>query len=115
MSFPCTGPSTAGQEPGHAWPGAESTSDLLVRSSGADEAAFAQFYDSTCRPLYGLVMGVVRDQAVAEDVTREVYLHVWRNSARFESEVGSIFAWITTFAYQAAVERARWGAAARRA
>ena len=88
-------------------------SDLLRRSSRGDEAAFAQLYDATSRRLYGVVLRVVRDQALAEDVTQEVFLDVWRTSSRFDPTLGSAMSWLMTIAQRSAVDRVRSSQAAR--
>ena len=77
--------------------------DLLRRSARGDEAAFAELYDATSRRLYGMVLRVVRDHAMSEEVTQEVYLDVWRQSARFDPARGSAMSWLLTIAHRAAV------------
>jgi RNA polymerase sigma-70 factor (ECF subfamily) len=81
--------------------------ELLRRSGAGDEAAFAELYDLTCLRLFGLVLRVVRDPALCEQVTGEVYLHVWRHSARFDPSRGSALAWIMTIAHRSAADRVR--------
>ena len=85
-------------------------SDLLRRSSRGDEVAFAQLYDATSRRL---VLRVVRDQAMAEEVTQEVFLDVWRTSSRFDPTLGSAMSWLMTIAHRSAVDRVRSSQAAR--
>lgn len=88
--------------------------DLLRRSSRGDESAFAQLYDATSRRLYGLVLRIVRDHAMSEEVTQEVYLDVWRQCARFDPERGSAISWLLTIAHRSAVDRVRASEASRR-
>ena len=88
--------------------------DLLRRSARGDEAAFAALYDATSRRLYGLVLRIVRDPAMSEEVTQEVYLDVWRHSARFDAERGSALSWLMTIAHRTAVDRVRASEASRR-
>ena len=85
--------------------------DLLRRSGLGDEAAFTALYDQTCMRLFGLVLKVLKDPVSAEQVTAEVYLQLWRNSGRYDSERGSALAWIITSAHRAAVERVMVGQA----
>jgi RNA polymerase sigma-70 factor (ECF subfamily) len=82
-----------------------SPAELLHRSGRGDESAYAEFYDATSTRLFGLVLRVARDIALAEEVTQDVYLHVWRHSARFDPTQGSALGWIMTIAHRAAVER----------
>lgn len=88
--------------------------ELLRRSARGDEAAFAELYDATSRRVFGLVLRVVRDHAMSEEVTQEVYLDVWRQSARFDPERGSALSWLLTIAHRAAVDRVRSSEASRR-
>ncbi len=88
--------------------------DLLRRSSRGDEAAFAALYDATAARLFGLVLRIVRDHAMSEEVTQEVYLDIWRQSARFDAERGSAMSWMMTIAHRSAVDRVRASEASRR-
>jgi RNA polymerase sigma-70 factor, ECF subfamily len=88
--------------------------DLLRRSARGDEAAFAALYDATARRIYGLVLRIVRDPAMSEEVTQEVYLDVWRHSARFDAQRGSAISWLMTIAHRTAVDRVRASEASRR-
>ncbi len=98
---------------GSSSPGAE-LADLLRRSARGDEAAFAALYDATAARLFGLVLRIVRDHAMSEEVTQEVYLDVWRQSARFDAERGSAMSWMMTIAHRTAVDRVRASEASRR-
>lgn len=99
---------------GGAAASAADLAELLRRSSRGDEAAFAELYDATSRRIFGLVVRIVRDPAMSEEVTQEVYLDVWRTSARFDSTRGSALSWLMTIAHRAAVDRVRSSEASRR-
>jgi len=88
--------------------------DLLRRSALGDETAFAALYDATSRRLFGLVLRIVRDHAMSEEVTQEVYLDVWRHCTRFDPERGSAISWLMTIAHRTAVDRVRASEASRR-
>jgi len=103
-----TGPGSAPRSEASA-PAAASdragAAELLRRCGLGDEAAFATLYDQTCVRLFGLVLNVLKDAASTEQVTQEVYLHVWRHSARYDPDGGSAFAWIMTTGHRAALAR----------
>jgi RNA polymerase sigma-70 factor, ECF subfamily len=88
--------------------------ELLRRCSRGEATAFAEVYDTTVRRVFGLVLRVVRDPAQAEEVTQEIYLEVWRTSARFDPARGSAQSWILTMAHHRAVDRVRQAEAATR-
>lgn len=87
---------------------------LLQQSARGDESAFAALYDATSSRIYGLVLRVVRDPAMSDEVAQEVYLELWRNSARFDPDRGSALGWMLTIAHRAAVDRVRSSEASRR-
>jgi RNA polymerase sigma-70 factor (ECF subfamily) len=80
---------------------------LLRRSSRGDQVAFEELYDAAAARIHGLVLRVVRDRAQAEEVTQEVFLDIWRTSARFDASLGSPLGWMLTIAHRKAVDRVR--------
>ncbi|MEU8121417.1 ECF RNA polymerase sigma factor SigK [Spirillospora sp. NPDC049024] len=80
---------------------------LLARTARGDERAFEVLYDAVAAPVHGLVRRVVRDPAMAEEVTQEVMIEVWRSAARYDPARGGATAWILTIAHRRAVDRVR--------
>ncbi len=105
---------TASGEAAARTPGGPDLAELLRASARGDEAAFADLYDATSRRIFGLVLRVVRDHAMSEEVTQEVYLDIWRHCARFDAAKGSPLSWLMTIAHRAAVDRVRASEASRR-
>ncbi len=80
----------------------------LLRAAGrGDEVAFRGFYRSVVRLVYGTVLRVVRDPAIAEEVTQEVFVELWRLAPRFDGSKGSARGWTATVAHRRAVDRVR--------
>lgn len=80
---------------------------LLTRSARGHEDAFAEFYDLTSARVHGVILRVLRSPEHAAEVTQEVYVEAWRQSARFDVRKGSVLAWLTTLAHRRAVDRVR--------
>ena len=57
--------------------------------------------------MHGVVLGVVRNPALAEEVTQEVLVEAWRTAPRFDPERGSARSWLLTMARRRAVDRVR--------
>lgn len=87
----------------------------LLRAAGrGDEAAFSALYDASSARIFGLVLRVVRDRAQSEEVTQEVFLDIWRKSARFDPALGSPLSWMMTIAHRKSVDRVRSAEASSR-
>ena len=80
---------------------------LISRAARGHEDAFGELYDQTCDRIYGVVVRVIRSRELAQEVTQEVYVEIWRQAARYSSSKGSVLAWMTTVAHRRAVDRVR--------
>jgi RNA polymerase sigma-70 factor (ECF subfamily) len=81
--------------------------NLIALCSRGHEDAFAELYDLTSQRIYGIILRVLRSPDHAAEVTQEVYVEVWRQSARYAPDKGSVIAWMTTMAHRRAVDRVR--------
>lgn len=81
--------------------------ELIAAASRGDERAFAELYDQTSARVYGMVLRVIRDPAQSAEVTQDIYLEVWRQSARFDAGKGSVLPWLLMIAHRRAVDRVR--------
>ena len=59
-----------------------------------DPRAFEIVYDRHGGAAYSLAYRIVGDRGVAEDVTQEAFLSVWRSGARFDRTRGSVRTWL---------------------
>jgi len=81
--------------------------ELLHQASLGSEEAFSELYDLLSKTIYGVVLRVLRDPAMAEEVTQEVFVELWRVATRFEKSKGSARGWASTIAHRKAVDRVR--------
>ena len=68
--------------------------DLLSRAQRGDRAAFATLYDRHIRPVYWQAYAVVRAHEVAEDVTQEAFVTMWRRIRDIECVDDSVLPWL---------------------
>ncbi|HYP43885.1 MAG TPA: ECF RNA polymerase sigma factor SigK [Propionibacteriaceae bacterium] len=80
---------------------------LVSKASRGHEDAFAELYDLTSGRIHGVVLRVLRSADHAAEVTQEVYVEIWRQSARYAPDRGSVIGWMTTMAHRRAVDRVR--------
>jgi RNA polymerase sigma-70 factor (ECF subfamily) len=96
-----------GPPPNADTPPADVEDTLLQRVARGDEAAFEQLYDLVAPMVHGVILGVVRNPALAEEVTQEVLVETWRTAPRFDPARGSARSWLVTMARRRAVDRVR--------
>jgi RNA polymerase sigma-70 factor (ECF subfamily) len=73
---------------------------LLRLSSHGNQPAFGAFYDATAPRVYGLALSMGLDVELAERVTQEVFVHAWRQSARYRPTDGEPLAWVLSITHR---------------
>lgn len=81
--------------------------DLITLVERQDADAFAVLYDRHGGAAYSLAHRIVGDPAVAEDVTQEAFLSVWRSGARFDATRGSVRSWTLGIVRNRAIDALR--------
>jgi len=79
----------------------------MQRVQAGDDGAFATLYDELAGVVFGTVKRVLRDPAMSEEVTQEVFVELWRTAARFDPDRASVSTWAITMARRRAVDRVR--------
>ena len=81
--------------------------DLMPLVERKDPAAFEIVYDRHGGAAYSLAYRIVGDRAVAEEVTQEAFLSVWRTGARFDRARGSVRTWLLGVVRNRAIDMLR--------
>jgi RNA polymerase sigma-70 factor (ECF subfamily) len=77
----------------------------LVERKRAD--AFEVLYDRHGGAAYSLAHRIVGDRGVAEDVTQEAFLSLWRSGARYDVARGSVRSWMLGIVRNRAIDALR--------
>lgn len=85
---------------------------LAIREKNTD--ALAEVYRRHGGAVYGLSRRVLGDDALAEDVTQELFLRLWNEPDRFDSSRGALRSYLQRQAHSRSVERVRSEEARRR-
>ncbi len=64
---------------------------LVKKAVKGDERAFGKLYDAYISPIYRYIILRVGNKSVAEDITQEVFLSVWKNINDFQLREGVPF------------------------
>lgn len=94
-------------------PAPETTSDelLLARICQRDERALSLLYTRYGDVVYGLALRIVRQVEVAEEVTQETFLRVWRGAHTFQGNANGFRSWLFRIARNLALDQLRRQAA----
>src|SRR6266404_5796942 len=71
-----------------------------------DVSAFEELYERHSRIVYSLVLRILRQGSTAEEVVQDVFLQLWRNSARYDAS-RPLVPWLMTLARNRALDHLR--------
>ncbi len=81
--------------------------ELMDRLAGRDLAAFEALYDRYGDLVYSVSLRVVGDTYVAEDVTQDVFVRVWRRPEQFDVQRGKFVTWLLSVARNRSIDHRR--------
>ena len=81
--------------------------ELAALVDAKDPGAFEVFFDRHGRAAYSLAHRIVGDRQLAEDVTQEAFLSIWRSSARYDPARGSVRSWTLGIVRNRAIDALR--------
>lgn len=71
---------------------------LLQKIAKGDDAAFRLFYHKTVSCVRGYCWSYVHNKELADDLTQETFLQVWRFAAHYDPEYGAVLSWVSAIA-----------------
>jgi len=80
--------------------------DLQERFASGDQAAFEELFRQHQKEVFAWIVRIVRDSAIAEDLTVETFWRIYRARARFRPD-GNFPAWARRIATNAALDHLR--------
>jgi len=81
----------------------------------SDPQHYAQMYDEHQRGVYAAAYRILNNAALAQDVTQDVFVRVWRNPSKFDARRGELGSYLRLMARSRALDLWREGQAAGRA
>ncbi|HYY73411.1 MAG TPA: sigma-70 family RNA polymerase sigma factor, partial [Solirubrobacterales bacterium] len=84
--------------------------ELMTLVDRKDPDAFEVFYDRHGGAAYSLAHRIVGDPGMAEDVTQEAFLSLWRSGSRYDPARGGVRAWVLGVVRNRAIDALRRGA-----
>ncbi len=81
---------------------------LIEQCAQGQRSALSRLYHLESSRLLGLVMAIVRNQALAEDILHDLFVRVWTQADKFEAEGGNGQAWLSRMARNLALNTQRY-------
>ncbi len=80
---------------------------LIQRISQVDKDALEALYTRYQTPVYSLAMFMLKQPALAEEVTQDIFLNIWLKAGSFNAERGQPKGWIMSVAHHKIVDLIR--------
>lgn len=72
-----------------------------------DPKVFEYLYDNYSSAIFGVIIGIVRDNEVAEDLQQEVFLKIWQKITYYDETKGRIYTWMVNLARNTCIDKIR--------
>ncbi|MFL4905048.1 sigma-70 family RNA polymerase sigma factor [Streptomyces sp. MMS24-I2-30] len=80
---------------------------MQQRLARGEAAALGELYDRFASLVHALAHRVLADDAAADGVTREVFVHVWEHPDAYDPRQGPLRSWMAALTHRLAVQRLR--------
>jgi RNA polymerase sigma-70 factor (ECF subfamily) len=81
--------------------------ELLQQVVHKDQEALMALYQRYGSLVYSLCLRVLHQPGLAEEVTQDVFLKLWRQPERWDPTLGQFSSWLLTISRNAAIDRLR--------
>ena len=85
----------------------QSDVELLHGIAGGQQAMLGTLYDRYAAATFGLLLRIVGSRSRGEELLQDVFLQVWRRAGDYETQRGSVAAWLFTIARNRALDVVR--------
>ena len=88
-------------------PAPQTDEQLMARIQEREPEALAALYDRYSGILKSLIMGVIHNDAEADDLLQEIYMEIWKQAAHYSVQKGKPLGWIVTLTRRRSIDRLR--------
>lgn len=81
--------------------------ELMRRVTRGEQDALTELMARWTRPVYSLAFRILRNAELAEEVTQDVFLKVWKHAALFEEQRGAFSSWVLTMTHHGSIDALR--------
>ena len=80
---------------------------LILQFQQKDVHAFEKLYSMYCNSISGVVNNIVKNDAVTQEITQDVFIKAWNKADTYSSKKGRFFTWLLNIARNAAIDYTR--------
>lgn len=80
---------------------------LLARCESGSESAFQELYGLCSAQLFGLLVRILRIEALAEDALQDTFVKIWQKAGSYDASAGSPMVWLRSIARHKALDLLR--------
>ena len=80
---------------------------IIKLVASMDKGALEALYGRYSTPVYSLAMYMLRNEALAQEVTQEIFLNIWLKASSFNADRGEPRSWIMSVAHHKVVDLIR--------
>jgi RNA polymerase sigma-70 factor, ECF subfamily len=81
--------------------------ELMELVGQGDARAFEAIYDRHGGPAFSLAYRMVGNRVIAEDITQEAFLSIWRSRLRYQRDRGSVRTWVLGIVHHRGIDALR--------
>ena len=80
---------------------------LFQKIARKDQEALGVLYDQYGRLIFSIACQILSDEVLAEEVTQDVFLQVWKKAESYNPAQGKVITWLTSIARHRAIDMLR--------
>ena len=84
-----------------------SEEELVLALQRREKIGAAALYDMYSASLFGVIVRIVNDEALAEDILQDTFVKIWNSFSSYSPEKGRLFTWMVNIARNLAIDKIR--------
>lgn len=84
-----------------------SEEELVLALRQREKVAIEALYDMYSSSLFGVIVRIVNDTALAEDILQDTFVKIWNSFSSYSTEKGRLFTWMVNIARNLAIDKIR--------
>lgn len=84
-----------------------SEEELVLALQRREKIAAEALYDMYSASLFGVIVRIVNDEAIAEDILQDTFVKIWNSFSSYSTEKGRLFTWMVNIARNLSIDKIR--------